>query len=174
MLFYQNKICQTDSFCPFKFNIISLVFVMKRYWHWHNRLWVSLSSGWFGIRKNFADFLLLSVPLLQEYVNVSYYKNQHSLLPTTPTTEDDKGKKQEEQTNTDLFPYEDIYAPEWQVGVVLIYFYSSLFFPHYYYYYYHHWVCYGVSLHITTFVTLAWAISISLSCCVWNLYEAKI
>lgn len=101
---------------------------MKRYWHWHNRLWVSLSSGWFGIRKNFADFLLLSVPLLQEYVNVSYYKNQHSLLPTTPTTEDDKGKKQEEQTNTDLFPYEDIYAPEWQVGVVLIYFYSSFSF----------------------------------------------
>ena len=50
------------------------------------------------------------------------------MLPTTPTTEDDKGKKQEEQANTDLFPYEDIYAPEWQVGVVLIYFYSSFSF----------------------------------------------
>ncbi|XP_019852342.1 PREDICTED: transmembrane protein 185B-like [Amphimedon queenslandica] len=67
---------------------------------------------WFGIRKSFSDFLLLSVPLLQEYINVSYYNNQHTVLPTKDDEDKNKIKKKPEEPGTLDWPYEDIYAPE--------------------------------------------------------------
>ena len=68
--------------------------------------------GWFGIRKNFSDFLLLSIPILQEYINVSYYNNQHTILPTKDDDEDKNKIKTKEEPATLDWPYEDIYAPE--------------------------------------------------------------
>lgn len=32
-------------------------------------------SGWFGIRKNFCQFLLSALPFLQEYGNISYHSS---------------------------------------------------------------------------------------------------
>lgn len=34
--------------------------------------------GWFGIRKNFSQFLLLALPFLQEYGNISYHADQQA------------------------------------------------------------------------------------------------
>lgn len=72
-------------------------------------------TGWFGIRKNFVDFVLDNCPILQEYVNVSYRTEDqeesaaaeggHSKHRTTPTTV-------VRTPDPKLYPYEDIYAPD--------------------------------------------------------------
>lgn len=45
-------------------------------------------SGWFGIRKDFCQFLLSVFPLLQEYANIAYNNNMNSrgsnIVPTEP------------------------------------------------------------------------------------------
>lgn len=37
--------------------------------------WRILFPGWFGIRKDFCQFLLSVFPLLQEYANIAYNNN---------------------------------------------------------------------------------------------------
>lgn len=46
---------------------VLIVFV---YFHYYK-----LISGWFGIRKDFCQFLLSVFPLLQEYANIAYNNN---------------------------------------------------------------------------------------------------
>lgn len=37
--------------------------------------------GWFGIRKNFSQFLLCALPFLQEYGNISYHTDNAQAVP---------------------------------------------------------------------------------------------
>jgi hypothetical protein len=67
---------------------------------------------WFGIRQNFVEFLLIKVPLLQSYANISYVK-----VHQEPIEEDDKEKgiKKKSDGNTqemNVYIYEDIYMPD--------------------------------------------------------------
>ena len=71
--------------------------------------------GWFGIRRNFVDFVLDKCPVLQEYVNVSYSpedpeeeaatEDGHSKLRTVPSTV-------VWTPGPEIYPYEDIYTPD--------------------------------------------------------------
>lgn len=40
--------------------------------------YTSVLLGWFGIRKNFSQFLLCALPFLQEYGNISYHTESAS------------------------------------------------------------------------------------------------
>lgn len=43
-------------------------------------------SGWFGIRKSFSQFLLSSLPCLQEYGNIGYHSTRNHSAPLDPST----------------------------------------------------------------------------------------
>lgn len=38
----------------------------------------ALILGWFGIRKDFCQFLLSTCPILQEYANIAYHSDNRS------------------------------------------------------------------------------------------------
>lgn len=40
-------------------------------------------SGWFGIRKSFSQFVLSTLPCLQEYGNINYHSARASQNQTT-------------------------------------------------------------------------------------------
>lgn len=42
---------------------------------------IAFISGWFGIRKNFSQFLLNAFPILQEYGNISYHTENGQNVP---------------------------------------------------------------------------------------------
>lgn len=42
-----------------------------------------LIPGWFGMRKNFSQFLLCALPFLQEYGNISYHAEQQPVQPSS-------------------------------------------------------------------------------------------
>lgn len=75
-------------------------------------LFISFPPGWFGIRKNFSQFLLGVLPCLQEYGNISYHTEsagQTQPLDTTVQLDefekyDKKGKKALSKKNDHLKP----------------------------------------------------------------------
>lgn len=54
-----------------------------------------LFLGWFGMRKDFCQFLLGVCPFLQEYGNISYslHKNRQNQEESTTQTTTDTAKK---------------------------------------------------------------------------------
>lgn len=68
--------------------------------------------GWFGIRKNFCQFLLSALPCLQEYGNISYHTDSAQPLDTNTTNVqmdefekyDKKSKKALSKKNDHLKP----------------------------------------------------------------------
>lgn len=74
---------------------------------------------WFGIRKNFVEFVLDHCPLLQEYFNISYQPQSNeaelsSTLPAphkNPPKQKAKTKKEIHDVN-ELYPYIDVYTPD--------------------------------------------------------------
>ena len=52
---------------------------------------IDFFTGWFGIRKDFCQFLLSVFPLLQEYANIAYNNNninQSNGIPTEPMNQE--------------------------------------------------------------------------------------
>ena len=81
----------------------------------------SLSSGWFGVKKNASDFALECFPLLQELANVSFNRmREEEEEEERERPENDKGvwwRKRPhpptvEQVPLSERPLEDIYSPE--------------------------------------------------------------
>lgn len=65
-------------------------------------------SGWFGIRKDFCQFLLSVFPLLQEYANIAYNNNVNrgaNVVPSEPPInqepyrDEEKKKVKEKKSN---------------------------------------------------------------------------
>ena len=53
--------------------------------------------GWFGIRKNFSQFLLCALPFLQEYGNISYHTENGQNLPLDSNVQLDEFGKPEKK-----------------------------------------------------------------------------
>lgn len=74
-------------------------------------------SGWFGIRKDFSQFLLSICPFLQEYANIAYSSGQTSERGergeqlTGPGLAKDKGHKKSE-LNKPVVPVISIEMPD--------------------------------------------------------------
>ena len=79
-------------------------------------LFPPISSGWFGIRKTFTDLILDCCPLLQEYANVSYVKEDEEVLTAVHLEEDgsrhEPKRPAQEAIKPNVYPYEDIYIPD--------------------------------------------------------------
>ena len=72
-------------------------------------------SGWFGIRKDFCQFILGMCPCLQEYGNISYSVQSNSDIPTdsvTVKTIPSKRTMLEEQPKV-VMPIISIETPDW-------------------------------------------------------------
>lgn len=75
-----------------------------------------LFLGWFGMRKDFCQFLLGVCPFLQEYGNISYslHKNrQNQEESTTQTTTDTAKKYKLPDVSKVVVPVISIETPDW-------------------------------------------------------------
>lgn len=86
--------------------------------------WIHLIffSGWFGIRKDFCQFLLGVCPCLQEYGNISYSAQSSSDTMTSDTssvsTNRDKPKQKHiEDQHKIVMPIVSIDMPDWGLTV---------------------------------------------------------
>lgn len=69
-------------------------------------------TGWFGIRKNFSQFLLCALPFLQEYGNISYHTESGQSVPLDSNVQlnefgikhEKKSKKMMNKKNDQLKP----------------------------------------------------------------------
>lgn len=59
-----------------------------------------LISGWFGIRKDFCQFLLSVFPLLQEYANIAYNNNvNRGSVPNEPPVNQEPYRDEEKKSH---------------------------------------------------------------------------
>lgn len=84
---------------------------------------------WFGIRKNFLDFVLDTCPFLQEYANISVQKRglDEETVPDDEEEEEDKTRLESKKSwrtkdklalikddtaDDSIYPYEDLMVPD--------------------------------------------------------------
>lgn len=94
-----------DIFLGWTFNnaIFSLIFNIFTYliYNMYKKNITHLFPGWFGIRKDFCQFLLSVFPLLQEYANIAYNNNvnRQTNEQTSEYRDDDNISKDKKQKN---------------------------------------------------------------------------
>lgn len=103
-------------------------------------------AGWFGIRKDFCQFLLSVFPLLQEYANIAYNNNNRGSTGEPPNPEpysdeathkkakDRKSQKNQKKNEAmkPVVPVTSIDMPDWRA---LIFHIENIVFTRYRYLY---------------------------------------
>lgn len=87
----------STAICIFNSNIIQNQTVVI---HPFTSLFFFIGAGWFGIRKSFSQFVLSTLPCLQEYGNIGY----HSARVNQPTTS--SSNRNEQATSDDHDKYD--------------------------------------------------------------------